>query len=117
LEAETSLLEDEVLEGDVFLAAQDDNPFNSMIAIYVVIRARGLGVFVKLAGRGTLDPKTGQLITAFGEPGQEIPQFPGSHLRVHFRGGPRGPLVTPPVCGAFTTATQVTSWANPGASL
>ena len=117
LQAETPLLNGEVIEGDVFVAAQEENPFGSMIAVYVVIRDRDLGIFVKLAGKGELDPRTGQLTTTFGEPGQEVPQFPISHLRFNFRGGPRGPLVTPPRCGSYATATQIAPWSAPGSPL
>ena len=114
LQAETPLLNGEVIEGDVFVAAQEDNPFGTLVAVYVVIRDRDLGIFVKLAGKGELDQRTGQLTTTFGEPGQEVPQFPISHLRFNFRGGPRGPLVTPPRCGTYATATQIAPWSAPG---
>ena len=106
-----------MIKGEVFVAAQNDNPFDSTFAIYMVIRDRELGLLVKLAGRLEADPVTGQLTTTFGEPGQEVPQFPVSHLRFRFREGPRGPLVTPPSCGDHTATATFTPWANPGSPL
>ena len=117
VEVETKLLEGEVIKGEVFVASQNDNPFNSTFAIYMVIRDKGLGLLVKLAGRVEADPVSGQLTTTFGEPGQLVPQFPVSHLRFRFREGPRGPLVTPPTCGEHTATATFTPWANPGAPL
>jgi hypothetical protein len=122
VEVETPLLEGKLLKGSVYLAQQDDpaspaaggeNPFDSLLAIYMVIRDRGLGILVKLPGRITPDEKTGRLTTTFGESPLEIPQFPFSDFRFHFFGGPRGPLVTPPVCGDFAIDAKFTPWANP----
>jgi hypothetical protein len=125
-EVETKLLAGEVIKGNVYIASQDDpattqpgaeNPFDSLLAIYLVIQDPDLGISVKLAGRVQTDPVTGQLTTTFGELGQEIPQFPVSHLRFHFRSASPPPLVTPPACGQFTTDVQITPWANPAAPL
>jgi len=113
VEAETPLLEDELLHGQLFIASQDDNPFNSLLALYMVIRDRDLGVVVKLAGRVSPDPETGQLTTTFGEPGHELPQFPISRVKVHLREGGRSPLIAPPACGTYTTEATFTPWANP----
>jgi hypothetical protein len=68
---------------------------------------------VKLPGKVEPDPKTGQLITTFGDAPYEIPQVPFSHFRFHFREGGRSPLITPPRCGTYTTTTVFTPWANP----
>ncbi len=115
VEVETPLLEGEILRGQVFVATQDENPFGSMVALYMVIKDADLGIIVKQPGRVELDPQTGQVRTIFGEPGFEIPQFPFSHLRFRFREGERGPLVTPERCGSYTTKATFTPWANPAA--
>ena len=94
------------LEGDVILAAQGDNPFRSLLALYIV--AKGPGVLVKLAGRVDLDPDTGRVTATF----ENNPQLPFSHLRVALRGGSQAPLATPPVCGTYTTRTELTSWSS-----
>jgi hypothetical protein len=117
VEVETPLLESTVLKGGVFVASQNDNPFNSLLAIYMVIKDPGLGIMVKLPGRVEPDPRTGQLVTTFGEAPHEIPQFPFSHLRFHFRAGERSPLATPAACGKYTTRADLTPWANPSQTL
>jgi hypothetical protein len=114
VEVETPLLEGEILRGEVFLATQDENPFKSMIALYMVIKDPDLGIVIRQPGKVELDPLTGQVKTTFGEPGSEIPQFPFSHLRFRFAEGRRAPLVTPPACGTYEVQATFTPWARPG---
>ncbi|HYJ22675.1 MAG TPA: hypothetical protein VEW07_11715 [Solirubrobacterales bacterium] len=126
VEVETPLLEGVLLKGSIFVAQQDDpattrpgaeNPFDSLIAMYLVIREPQRGILVKLPGEVALDQRTGQLITTFGEDGYELPQFPFSHFRLHLREGARSPLITPPACGTYTATAVFTPWANPSAPL
>lgn len=105
VEIETPVL-DQPLEGDVILAKQDDNPFRSLVALYIV--AKGPGFWIKLAGRVDLDPVTGRVTTTF----DNNPQLPFSRLRVALRGGSQAALATPPACGTYTTHTEITSWAS-----
>jgi len=112
-EVETPLLEGKILKGSLFVAKPHANPFNSLIALYMTFKEPQLGIGIKLAGKVEPDPKTGQLIATFGDPGNEIPQQPFSHFRLHFREGGRSPLVTPPTCGTYTTRALFTPWANP----
>jgi hypothetical protein len=116
-----SPLVDESLEGPLFVAQPDDprtptpgteNPFDSFLAVYLVLRNQNLGVIVKQAGRVEADPATGQLTATF----DELPQVPFSHLEARFRGGPRAPLATPGQCGTYTAEAVQTPWANPGTS-
>jgi uncharacterized repeat protein (TIGR01451 family) len=102
---DTPLLPDP-LTGDVFLAAPHDNPFDSLLAIYIV--AHGPGVVVKLAGHVDPDPVTGQLTTTF----DNNPQLPFSRLHLEFSGGPTAPLATPRQCGTYTTTSLLTSWSG-----
>jgi hypothetical protein len=104
----TPLIEQE-LTGAVYLATPHDNPFNSLIAIYLV--AKGPGVFVKLAGDVEADPHTGQLTTTI----DNSPQTPFSNVHIEFKGGSRAALVTPPACGTYTTHAELTSWSQPDA--
>lgn len=117
VQVRTPLL-DEVLTGSLYQAQPDDpataapgqeNPFDSLLALYIVIRNPQNGVLVKLAGKVEPDPRTGQLISTF----DDVPQFPFSSFNLHFREGPRSPLVTPPACGTYTTRAMLTPWANP----
>ncbi len=114
VEVQSKLLaEGEALNGSVFLASQDDNPFGTLIALYMVIKSRDLGVLVKLPFKVEASeergPSAGRLVTTV----DEIPQIPFSHFRFHFTEGARGPLLTPPACGAYATEAQFTPWADP----
>jgi hypothetical protein len=97
------------LPGTVYLASQGDNPFHSLLAIYIVIDDPETGTVVKLAGHVEPNPTTGQLTTTFSE----NPQFPFEDLKVHFTGGPRAALTTPETCGSYTTTTNLTPWTTP----
>ena len=108
----TPLLEEE-LEGSVYLAqqgnagpAQGSNPFNSLLALYIVVE--GSGVVVKLPGEVEANASTGQLTTTFAED----PQLPFSDFRLHFRGGPGAPLSNPPACGTYTIQATLSSWSG-----
>jgi hypothetical protein len=107
----TTPLIDQKLDGAVYLATQNDNPFNSLLAIYIV--AQGAGVTVKLAGHVEADPQTGQLTTTF----DDNPQIPFSNLHLEFTGGARAPLVAPPACGTYTTHAALYSWSQPNAEV
>ena len=82
------------LEGSIYLAAQYDNPFGSLFAIYLVLHDNEeRGVLVKLAGKIEADPITGQITTTFAN----TPQLPFEDLTLKFRSGSRAPLVNPRV--------------------
>lgn len=110
---ETPLLEGTVLPGSVYVATPFQNPFGSLLAVYMVIKDPELGLMVKLPGKVTPDEKTGQLTTVFGEPPYEVPQFPFSHFNFHFREGARAPLTTPSTCGGFNATTDLEPWSAP----
>jgi hypothetical protein len=112
VEVETPLL-DEELTGSVFVAKQQDNPFGSLLAIYIVIKNPALGVSVSLAGRVDPDSRTGRLVTTF----DDLPQIPFSHFELDLRDGPRAPLITPSACGNYAVTTELTPWANPGETM
>lgn len=102
---ETPILEDP-LPGSVYLAAQDDNPFGSRFAIYIVIDDHKTGVKVTLPGKVVPDEQTGQVTATF----LNNPQAPVEDLTVDFFTGPRASLANPDVCGDYTTRTQLTPW-------
>jgi hypothetical protein len=99
----------EVLHGSVYLAAPFDNPFGSLVAVYLAVEDERTGIVAKLAGEAELDPQSGQLTTRF----EENPELPLQDVRVHLFGGSRGALITPPTCAAYTTKAQLTPWSAP----
>jgi hypothetical protein len=132
----TPLLEHE-LTGAVYLAAQEANPFGSLMAVYFIAEEPERGVLVKLPGEVTLcksvgeDPRNasgelipgvncqavGQVVTTL----QNTPDIPFSEFEAHFYGGEKAPLTTPADCGTYTTKTSFVSWAgetkNPSAPM
>jgi hypothetical protein len=104
----TPLLE-EIEEGSVYLAAPHENQFHSLLALYIIARAKQSGVLLKLAGKVEADPRTGQLISTF----ENLPPIPFSSFHLHFREGGRAQLVTPPTCGTYQTAARLTPFSAP----
>jgi hypothetical protein len=111
----TPLLSDE-LEGGVYLASPapngepGQNPFNSLVALYIVAEDPVSGVLVKLAGEGQVDENTLQVSTTFSN----TPQVPFEELRMHLFGGERASVTTPPVCGAYAGEGLFTPWSGTG---
>ena len=117
LVVKSPLFEGEV-KGGLFLAEPDDpeqageeNPFDSLIALYMVAKAPERGVMIRLAGKTVADPRSGRLTTTF----DGLPQLPYSSFNVHFRDGQRTPLATPASCGTYSTKVTLTPWLDPGA--
>jgi hypothetical protein len=116
----TSPLFEDTIEGAVYLAEPDDpataapgaeNPFDSLLALYLVAKSPLRGVLVKVPGRLSADPGSGRLTATF----ERLPQLPYTNLKLHFREGQRAPLVTPAACGSFSTAIELTPWSEPAA--
>jgi len=105
VQIKTPLLE-EPLGGSVYLAAQGDNPFGSLLSLYVVGESKERGVLIKLAGKVDPDPQTGRLVATF----DDNPQLPFDSLDVNLKSGPRAPLINPPACGGYTSTAQLSPW-------
>ena len=98
------------LEGAVYLATPQnfagpllENPFGSLVAMYLVARDPVSGVLVKLPGKVAPDAVSGQLVATF----EDTPQLPFEELELHFFGSARAPLSTPALCGAYTTQASI----------
>jgi hypothetical protein len=106
------------LEGAVYLAAQEANPFGSVLAMYMLVEDPVSASTVKLTGEvrlcesagqtvdGVMCQGRGQIITTF----QNTPDLPFEELELHFFGGERAPLATPTRCGNYTTTAIFTPW-------
>jgi hypothetical protein len=108
LEVGTPLLKDK-LPGAVYVAKPFDNPFGSLLAIYLAVEDEETGIVAKLAGKVEPDPQTGRLTARF----TENPQLPIEDIDLHFFGGDRAALKTPLTCGTKTTTATLTPWSTP----
>jgi hypothetical protein len=107
------------LRGSIYLAEPDDpasssagaeNPFDSLLAVYLIAKSADRGLLFRIAGKLEPDPGDGTLIATF----DDLPQLPYSHLEVNFRSGQRAPLISPPHCGAAASTVTISPW-TPGA--
>ncbi|HVY78010.1 MAG TPA: hypothetical protein VG898_05850 [Solirubrobacterales bacterium] len=109
----TSPLFAKPIAGSLFLAQPYQNPFGSLIALYLVAAAPERGVLVKVAGEVGADPRSGRLTASF----DRLPQLPYSQLEIHFREGQRSMLATPAACGSYATAVELSPWLDPATVL
>jgi hypothetical protein len=105
------------IEGGMFLAQPDDpgapgaeNPFDALLALYLIAKDRDRGVIVKLAGQVQLDPASGRVVASF----DNLPQLPYSKLAIRFRDGQRSPLASPQACGSYESRVALNPWLDPG---
>lgn len=101
----TPLIEEEV-EGSLYVAKPYENPFDSLVAVYMVAKAPERGILVKQAGKVELDPSTGQIVTVF----DDLPQVPFDSFEVDLFEGSRAPLVMPSQCGTYPIETTFFPW-------
>ena len=105
---------DEELHGAVYLAEPapqgeaGKNPFDSLLALYIVAEDPALGIRAKLAGEAKLNPATGQITSTFAD----TPQVPFEELDLQLFGGPAGSLTTPSACGSYSASASFTPWSG-----
>ncbi len=107
LSIKTPLLDHEI-PGSVYLAQQGQNPFGSLLALYLVANDPISGVNVVLPGRIDTDPATGQITTTF----DDNPQLPFEALHLELKSGPRAPITAPSTCATYTTHSTFTGWSG-----
>jgi hypothetical protein len=97
----------DALTGAVYLASQNENPFGSLVAMYLLAQDPVSGVVIKLAGNVHLSD-TGQIVATF----KNSPQGPLEDAELHFFGGERAPLGTPAHCGTYATNASFVPWSG-----
>jgi hypothetical protein len=97
------------LSGGVYLAKPEENPFGTMLALYVAIDDPATGIVVNLPARVDSDPLTGRLTLRL----DDLPQLPLEDVRLNLFQGSRAVLKTPVGCGIHTTTSQLTPWSSP----
>jgi hypothetical protein len=95
------------LKGGVFTMKPFDNPFNSLLGVYIV--AEGHGIVSKLPAQVKADPQTGRLVNVL----EESPQQQLEDVRLKLDGGAAAVLRTPATCGRYTTTSTLTPWSAP----
>jgi hypothetical protein len=108
------------IEGAIYVATQNANPFGSLLALYLVAEDPVSGTLVKLPGEvhlcqaageaadGMTCADAGQIVTTF----KNTPELPFEELELHFFGGERAPLATPARCGPHTTQAAFVPWSG-----
>jgi hypothetical protein len=112
---ESPPLPEGVLEGDVFVGEQlsRDPASGDEYRIFVDAESARYGISVRLIGRVSANPATGQLTTTLNG----LPQVPFTSFVIQLNGGPRATLTSPQVCGPHTTTATMTPWSgNPDAT-
>jgi hypothetical protein len=103
VQIETPVLE-ETLKGDVYIAKQGAVG-GALIGFYLVFDSKKDGILVKIPAR--VDPQpNGQLVVTV----DDSPEQPFSAVHMHFPGGPRATLLTPPKCGTYEISSELTPW-------
>jgi hypothetical protein len=108
IEIETPLISEKIT-GSVYIATPYNNPFDSLLGLYIVAKNPARGIIVKVAGKIEPNPVTGRLVTTF----QGAPQAPFSRFTLRFRSGATAPLVSPPVCGSYAVQAALSPWSEP----
>jgi len=109
VQVSTPLLNEEA-KGSLYVAKPYDNPFGSLLALYMVAKIRERGILIKQAGKVALDPNTGRIVSTF----DDLPQVPFDTFKLHFFAGGRAPLVTPAKCNPpnepYEIVAKFTPW-------
>lgn len=104
VEIETPILDD-TLSGDVFIAEQGAVG-GALVGLYLVFESAQNGIIVKMPARVDLNRRNGRLVTVV----DESPEAPFSSVEMHFPGGSRATLLTPPKCGRYSIRAELSPW-------
>ena len=95
------------LQGTLYLGAPESGPITSQ-PYTIYLTAEGYGLTVRLEGKASADPATGQVSATF----TENPPLPFDDLAIEMFGGPRAALSTPQDCGTYTTTSQLMPYSS-----
>lgn len=125
---DTPPLPDGSLTGSVYVGQQlsRDPTSGEEYRIFVEALSQRYGIFVRLEGKVSANPDTGQLTTTFeGREVEDIggtkipkglPQVPFSSFVLDFNDGEHAVLTSPGACGPNKTTTAVTPWSGNSAA-
>jgi hypothetical protein len=110
VEVQTPSLPVDSLTGAVYVGEpKSSNPSTGeQFRIFIHVESVRYGVNVRLIGNVFPNLDTGQLTAAVAE----NPQATFQSFKLHFNGGAKGTLTTPPTCGPNTTVTEMTPWSG-----
>jgi hypothetical protein len=113
VEIQTPSLPANSINGNVYVGAPLKNgpgvfETGEQFRIFIYGFSERYGVNVRLEGAVKPNAATGQLTTVVAE----NPQATFRNFRLHFFGGDKGILTSPPTCGTNTTTTEFTPWSG-----
>lgn len=113
VEVQTPSLPPNSLGGDVYVGQPLRNgpgasDSGEQFRIFIHVSSTRYGVNVRLLGSVQANPLTGQLTALVAE----NPQATFRNFRLHFFGGDKGTLTSPPTCGPNATTTQLSPWSE-----
>lgn len=108
VQIDTPLLETPMI-GTIYAGSQESNDPTSGRMYRIFTTAEGAGVLIKLEGKLSVDPVTGQITTTFSN----NPQLPFSDFTLKFKGGEHAPLVLPQACGEYRAVADLTPYSAP----
>jgi hypothetical protein len=108
VEVKTPVL-DHPIQGGVYVATPGDNPFGTLLALYIAVDDPQAGIVLKLPGKVVPNPQSGRIVATF----DETPQQPFEDFSLRFFGGKQASLRTPATCGTHLSAATMTPWSAP----
>lgn len=101
----------EPLQGALYIANPNQNPFHTLLGVYLIARSARRGIAVKSIGEIEPEAHTGRLTATF----DELPRLLYRHFALTLREGQRSVLVSPPTCNTYSAELALASWAEPTA--
>jgi hypothetical protein len=99
------------MTGTIYAGSQESSDPTSGRMYRIFTTAEGSGVLIKLEGKLSVDPASGQITTTFSD----NPQLPFSDFTLKFKGGEHAPLVLPQACGEYRAVADLTPYSAPTA--